>query len=499
MRKNKRLAAMLLAAVMTLLLCACGGDSGTKSPEPVNEITFGIAQDLDDTLDPHRMIAAGTREVFFNIYEGLVKPASDGSLIGAIAESWTISDTADEFTFTLREGVKFHNGETVTAEDVVFSVTRAFEYDRDTPLSKLESAEKLDERTVVVKTTEPGIETLASLTCAIIPAGSEPSEANIGTGPFKLASRSALENVVIERFDDYWGTPAYLDRVTFQITTNAETLVMSLKSGAIDMAAHLTASQVAELPDMKIVEGSMNLVQALYLNNTIEPLNDLRVRQALHYALDRAEIMEFLSEGRGTAVGSSMYPAFGKYFVPELVDMYQTDIEKAKQLLADAGYADGFELEITVPSNYTPHVDTAQVLVEQLKKIGVTAHINQIEWTSWLSDVYGGRNFESTVIGFDASVLTAGAMLDRWHSEHGRNMIGFENAEYDEAIDKAHASIDDEEQTALYKRAQEILAEQAANVYIQDLCDMVVMRPDLEGYEFYPLYALDLATVRFVS
>lgn len=119
--------------------------------------------------------------------------------------------------------------------------------------------------------------------------------------------------------------------------------------------------------------------------------------------------MDMISEGKGTAIGSSMFPAFEKYFMPELSDMYAVNLEKAKELLKEAGYENGFSFTITVPSNYQQHIDTAQVLVEQLKKIGVTADINLIEWDSWLSDVYAERNYQATVVGVDASALTAQA------------------------------------------------------------------------------------------
>ena len=118
-----------------------------------------------------------------------------------------------------------------------------------------------------------------------------------------------------------------------------------------------------------------------------------------------------ISDGKGTELGSSMFPAFGKYYMEELNDTYQQNFDKAKELLAEAGYPDGFSFTITVPSNYQPHIDTAQVLVEQFANIGVTANIQLVEWDSWLSDVYTDRNFESTVVGVDASSLTGAAML----------------------------------------------------------------------------------------
>jgi peptide/nickel transport system substrate-binding protein len=194
-----------------------------------------------------------------------------------------------------------------------------------------------------------------------------------------------------------------------------------------------------------------------------------------------------------------MYPAFGKYFMPEMNDYYTVDIEKAKGLLAEAGYPDGFEMSITVPSNYQPHIDTAQVIVEQLKAIDVTATINLVEWESWVNDTYVGRQFQSTVVGFDATTMTARALLERWTSDYGKNMINYNNAEYDELFAQAMTCYDDAEQTEIYKEMQKNLTENAANVYIQDMADLVAVRKGLEGLQFYPIYVMDLSTVRYTK
>lgn len=520
MKKANRILALVLALVlMTAVLCACGDGKSTDTPakdqagnqEPggsapeANDgeasIVVGIAQELDDSLDPHNVTAAGTREVLFNVYEGLLKPDTDGNLIPAVASSFTVSKNCDVFTFTLRDGVQFHNGQPVTVGDIVYSISRAAGLESGEPLisglGRIVSVEATDSSTVVITTSEPQPELTAYLTAAIIPDGNDPTAEVIGTGPYKFISRTAQESIVLESFDDYWGEKACIKNVTCKIIENADTLVLSLKSGAIDLAAHLTAAQANELDvGFTILEGTMNLVQALYLNNAVEPFSDIRVRQALCYAVDKQEIMDFVADGRGTAIGSSIYPAFGRYFMPELADYYPRDIEKAKSLLAEAGYPNGFSMTITVPANYTPHVDAAQVLVEQFAAIGVTATIETIEWSSWLSDVYAGRNFESTVIGFDASALTASALLARWESTASNNMISFSNAEYDEALANALSSSDADEQTEYFKQCEVILAEQAANVYIQDLSDLVAMRSGISGYEFYPLYAIDFARLR---
>ena len=241
----------------------------------------------------------------------------------------------------------------------------------------------------------------------------------------------------------------------------------------------------------------MNLVQAMYLNNAEAPFDDVRVRQALCYAIDRQAILDLAFDGYGHIIGSSMYPAFGKYFDSSLTSHYIPDLQKAKGLLAEAGYPDGFSMTITVPSNYQPHIDTAQVIVEQLKQAGVTAEIQPVEWGTWLSDVYAGRNFQSTVVGVDASNMTARALLERFTSTASNNFINYNNADYDALFTQALAAFDDGEQTAIYRRMEANLTENAANVYIQDLADLVAVRKGLTGLQFYPIYVLDLSTVRY--
>ncbi|MBQ6535569.1 MAG: ABC transporter substrate-binding protein, partial [Firmicutes bacterium] len=403
-----------------------------------------------------------------------------------------------------REGVKFHNGDPVTAEDVVWSISRAAGMDSGTPivngLDSIASVEAADDSTVVITLVEPNIEFLAYLTVAILPAGYEQQDtAPIGTGPFKFVSRSAQENIILERFEDYWGEPALLDKVTFKIIEDGSALVMALQSGAVDLCAHLTSSQCAELGNMDILQGTMNLVQALYLNNADAPFNDVKVRQALCYAIDKQQIIDMTSDGAGVPLGSSMYPAFGKYFMDELTDYYPYDPDKAKELLAEAGYDESHPLSftITVPSNYTPHVDAAQIMVDQLSKVGVNAKMEQVEWATWYSDVYQGRKFQSTVCGMDASTMTARAMLERFNSASPKDFINFVNASYDDAFNRAISAKDEDSQLQAYQECMTILTEQAANVYVQDLADLVAINPALTGYRFYPLYVMDLSGVGF--
>ncbi len=510
---------VLFVFVFASLLAGCGSSQPTAAPaeeaavtaetETVSEpkmggsVTVGISNDLDTSLDPHTSTSAGKREIFYNIFEGLVKSDEDGNFVPALAESYEISDDATLFTFHLRQGVKFHNGSDMTAEDVVYTLDRCRGADTGVALlaayAQIESVTATDDYTVEIKLSEPNIEFLAYLTTAVVPSDYDGQDTfPIGTGPFKYKSRSVQENIVLEKNSEYWGEPAYLDEVVFKIVENTDAMTLAMQSGSIDIAVHRVASDLENIDRAKydLIETPSNIVQAMYLNNAVEPLNDIRVRQALNYAVNIDDVITMTNDGLGIPLGSSIYPSFGKYFMPELADAYPYDPEKAKSLLKEAG-AEGMSLTITVPSNYTVHVNAAQVIAEELKAVGINAKINLVEWATWLSDVYQGRNFEATVVGFDASYLTARALLERFMSDNAKNMINFNNADYDAAMKAAFAATDDASQTEYYKTAEKILSDEAANVYLMDPNEITVVSNKLGGYVSYPMFVIDMSKVYY--
>lgn len=515
--KRSFFAVFLVAALLACLLCGCseatnngGGtsdgttlSSGQRADN--NEIYVGIAQDLDDCLDPNLSTAAGTREVMFNVFEGLVKPDSTGNYVCAVASDYEITDGGLTYAFTLRDNVVFHNGKTCTPEDILYSFQLCADTTVNSTVAAALSAVKemeAQDSTFTITMQEPYPDLLSIIANVyIMPEGyDDQATMPVGTGPFRFVSHSIQENIVLERNEAYYGQKAYLNKVTYRIYEDANALFTALEGGALDLVAHLTSDQVSNLSNgYDVLEGTMNLVQAMYLNHQVKPFDDVRVRQALCYAVDVDAMLALTADGHGTKLGSSMYPAFTKYFEASLADRYPHDVEKAKALLTEAGYPDGFSFTITVPSNYTPHVNTAIVLAEQLKAVGIQASIQKVEWNSWVDDVYGGRNFEATVVGFDASTLNAGSLLARWVSDNGKNMINFNNSEYDRTFAAAQSAVEDGEQTALYKECLEILSETAANVYLQDLADFVAINPRLEGFNFYPLYVMDMSTIRYAQ
>lgn len=522
----------VMVLAMSAALGACQGDKTTESSEAVNDssenadetaaqtdaeaaqdvssgdpvqggnVVFGITQDLV-SLDPHTTTDAGTRSVVFNLYEGLVKPTSGGDLEPAVAESYVISEDAKTYTFTLRDGVTFHDGSEVTAEDVKYSIERYAESQGESSaFSNVESVEIVDENTVEITLSEGYSEFLTDVAsaCIIPESNDDPAGNPIGTGPFKYVSYTPGQSLKLEKYEGYWkeGYP-YLDTAEFKIIANANTAYTELQAGTLDMLNYLTTDQVNALSDdFEIVEGSMMLVQGMFLNNAYEPLQDVRVRQAICYAVDRQTVNDFLFDGKSHLVGTHMIPSLEKYYNEETENVYSYDPEKAKELLSEAGYEDGFDLVITIPSNYDQHVQTGEIIVEQLQQVGINATINAVEWETWLSDVYNGKDYQATIIGFDGT-LAPSDWLKKYTSTSSKNFVNFSSEAYDEAYEKAYTTVDDTEKAQYYKECEMILAEEAASVYIQDPANFVAVKAGIEGFEFYPVAAYDLSTVYYTE
>lgn len=515
--KKKQLLSGVMALLLSASLCACGGSKtaeGTSeaagesseaetsntlsegTPVPGGSVVYGMTQDLA-SLDPHVDTDAGTRDVVFNLYEGLVKPTSDGGFIPAVASDYIISDDAKTYTFTLRDGITFHDGTPVTIEDVKYSIDRYAEIQGESSAfsSLVDSVEVQDDKTLVVNLKESYSEFLPMMTIAIIPQSNEDPAGNpIGTGPFKYVSYTPGQNLELKKYDGYWqeGVPS-LDSVEFKFIADVDTAFVELQAGTIDILKYLTSAQAETLgDDYNIVQGSMNLVHAMYLNSAYEPLSKTEVRQALCYAVDRDAINNFIFGGKSHIIGSHMIPAMSKYYEPEAETVYSYDPEKAKELLADAGYADGFDLEITVPSSYSQHVDSAQIIADELSQVGVNVTLNQVEWSTWLQDVYKGGNFQATVIGFDGT-LAPSDWLKKYVTDDAKNFMHYSNTEYDDVFNTAYTTVDDDVKVENYKKAQMILAEDAAAVYIEDPANLVAVSKKFGGYTFYPTAAEDMS------
>lgn len=501
-----RMTSLLLALVAgTALLSGCVGSTPGPTTPPTasggprygGTVVVGIQQEPGH-LNPFLAQAAGDREILFNVFEGLYKSDASGTMQPALAESYSMTTDAMSYTFVLRGGVRFHNGKELTAEDVVYSFEQAMADDSIvTGLEGIASVTATDSRTIVVRLTAPDVELLPFMGCPIVPAGSEDLDTNpIGTGPFRFESYEIGQQVVLTRNPDYWvsGRP-YLDRVEFRISADTDAAFLELKAGSIDIFPYLSFERAGEIADRyEAREDIKNMVQLLALNNSRAPYDDIRVRKAMNLAIDRQGLLDLTNEGYGTKLSSAMSPAMGVYHNPDLDGRFEQTLETARTLLDEAGYPDGFETTITVPSNYGYHVNTAVVLADQLKAVGIRATIEQVDWGTWLEVVYKGRDYDTTVIAL-TSEFTPKDVMSRYVSDAGGNFLNYASQAYDTLFAQIQPLTDPQERIDGYKQLQAILADDAASVFLQDPVTMVAVSKQIGGYETYKIYAQDLAGV----
>ncbi|MDR1565828.1 MAG: ABC transporter substrate-binding protein [Treponema sp.] len=507
MMKNRSILLLVLAGIVL----SCNGKKAPAVTETVpesvsqgkkvrgGELRFGLASELAtlDPLDPAN--TADGRSVLFNVYEGLVKPDTDGSLLPAVAESFSINQNGLVYSFRIREGVKFHDGTTVKAEDAQFTLTKAMEA-RYTGFTDIEKIEITGEQELHLTLKNPDPDFLPYLTIGIVPKNNADRNKNpIGTGPFRIESYTSQQSLVLVRNSEYWRPELpYLDKVTLVFLADSDSLQIGLQGGNID-GASVTGSIISQmdLSRFEVVPGRSNMVQLLALNNEVKPLDNVLVRKALNYAIDAQEIIDAAFYGWGEPSGSPIIPGLKAVYETALAEPYPRNLDTAAELLAQAGYAGGFPLEITVPSNYSMHVNTAEVIVNQLSKIGITATIRLVDWASWLSDVYRGRKYQATIISFDGSTipLSPRSFLGRYLSSAGGNLINFKNPEYDRVYSQALKETEQDRRNSLYKEAQRILSGEAASVFIQDIMAFTVFVKPFKGALNYPLNVIDFSVI----
>lgn len=486
-----------------------GGDQASKDAEAISTggtIKVSVGAEPDN-LDPLLSSATDTSAIMMNVFEGLLGFNEKGEFIPALAESYVISEDGLTYGFKLKQGIKFHDGAEFTSKDVKYTYEKLSGLDGDAPLNEtltqlLASVETPDDYSVNLILKEKNAGFLSKATLPVVEKDYTKNSTNpVGTGPFKFVEYIQGQKVVLEKYHDYSTIKERMpsiDKVEFKIMTDANARLMGLKSGDLDITLVDAKNVEALKGDYNIVQGPQNMVQLMALNNSVEPFNNLKVRQAINYAVDKEEIINTVVNGNGTKVDSFLSPSMSNYYNKELEHCYDTDIEKAKLLLKEAGYEQGFQMTITVPSNYQVHVDTAQIIKNQLSKIGIEADIQLIEWAQWLDAVYGKANYQSTIIGHSGK-LDPNDFLNRFDSAYDKNYFKFSNEAYDELIAKAAISTDEGKRAELYKESQQLLVDEAAAVFIQDPDVIYATSKQVEGFINYPVTFLDMSSIRLTK
>ena len=451
-------------------------------------------------LDPTSAAAGAIDSVTYsNIFEGLTRFASDGSIIPGLAESWEISEDGLTYTFKLRDGVTFHDGTTMDGEDVKFSLDRARAEDsvnaQKALFTAIDTVEVVDPLTVKVTLSEPNGLFLFNMAWgdAVIVAPESIDDIKstpIGTGAFKFVSWSQGDSIQIEKYADYWGEPAMLDSATFKFISDPTAAFAAMMAEDIDAFAGFPAPE--NLPQFEadarfqVLVGSTEGETILAMNNKRPPFDNVKVREAVAHAINRQSVIDGAMFGLGTPIGTHFAPHNPDYV--DLTGISEYDPAKAKALLEEAGMADGFETTLHLPPpSYARR--GGEIIAAQLAEVGITAEIINVEWAQWLETVFRGKDFGMTIISHTEPMdIGIYARPDYYFQ--------YDNPAFQELMTKLNGTTDPDERSTMLKEAQEIIAKDYVNGYLFQLAYPVIAKAGLKGlWKDAPTQAVDLTGV----
>lgn len=417
-----------------------------------------------------------------NVYESLFGLRDDGDLENLLAEDYTVSPDGLTYTVTLREGVTFHSGKPLTAQDVRSSVERVIaessQSARKSSLEPLVGIETPDERTVVFTLATPSISFPYNLSYVWI-VNTEAGDLKTGedgTGPYTVGDWTRGSSLTLNRWDGYWGEPAANAEVVFHYFTDGSAMSNALLTDEVDVVTAVQSpdalAQFEDNPDYTIAEGTSTTKELLAFNDRVAPFDDVTVRKAVYSAIDREKLLRSVWGEYGTLIGSMVPPTDPWY--EDLTDVNPYDPALAEQLLADAGYADGFSFTLDTPT-YDPHPIVAEFVQSELAKVGITVEINPISADEWYSKVFQERDFEATLQEHvnDRDVVWYGNPDFYW---------GYDNPQVTAWVQEAEQAATPEEQTEKLRLVNRQIAEDAASVWLYLYPQIVVSSSDVTGY-----------------
>ncbi len=460
-----------------LLEAMPGAEAYAETAKSGGTLIWGHSETTQN-IDMHQTGTASTGRVLENVHDAIVTVDHDFQLQPSLAESFEVSEDGLTYTFKLRPNVTFHNGKTMTSGDVKYSFERV--KDPATGATNFEVFNDVDEiqtpddLTVVVKMSKVNAPFLARLAengaGVVIPEGSGDTQGEhpIGAGPFKFVSREFGNMVKLERFDDYWDEPAYLDEVIAHEVTEPTVRLTGLRTGEFHLINDIPMDRIREIED----EGEFQVLKWAPLswafvnfNHQREPFNDKRVRLAIDYMIDKEALVQGALWGNGEVSASPSFPKSPSR--NNNLTVRPQDFDKARALLEEAGIAPGqIKANFKVTTNYPWHVEASEIMLEWFRQGGVEIDIQKLSWSDWLSQVWNARDFDMTMMNFFTLWEPDFLYYLIWHSTGAFNYRNIDDAVVDELADKARITIDREERIKIYHELQARMHEEALDVLL---------------------------------
>jgi len=486
-----RLLATVTAVVATAALvagCTSGGaPGGSGSPDPDATVTVGLVLEPSDLDIRHTDGIALDQVLIDNVYQGLVGRTQDNEIVDVLASEHTVSDDGLTYAFTLQDGVTFHDGAAMTAADVVWSLQQVQSDETvagHADLSAVSSISAPSDDTVVLTLSRPDSALLFALSgrAGLVleqAATNDLSTTAVGTGPFELASWTQGDNLQLTRADDYWGTPAGVGTVVFRYVTDSSAAINATLSGDLDVQTAVDAtlsSQLEGAEGISLETGKTTDKYTLAFNNAVAPFTDVRVRQALRMAIDNDALI--------AAVGGSAVDQGGP--VPELdpgytdltsVDAYDPDAAKA--LLAEAGHADDLDLTLEYANFYPAAI--GDVLTTQLAAVGVTLTVDQVDFTTWLDDVYTAPA-DGSPRDFQLSMVNHAETHDFGNWADPSYYWGYDSAPVQQLYAESLAATDPAVADQKLAAAAEIVSEDAPAEWLYTATTLTAVRDGVTGF-----------------
>ena len=498
---------LFIAVILSLLACGAVSSAAAAEGEKIvssKDSMVVVMPSEPNSLDPHDNVAQNKHQTTRQIYETLVAYNEKGELVPWLAESWEYENDVT-LVLHIRRGVYFHNGDELKARDVMFTLKRIRD-DKTVAAMQVNRVDfgkssVVDDYTMKLVTTAPyalQLPMLENPLCGIISerafkeSGGKFFAAPIGTGPYQVVKFNIGDSVILKAFDKYWikGQP-YVKNVTIRYIKEAASRAIEAESGGADIVYEISANDIERVranPNIKLVSAMGANTSYLYMNQAVKPFDDVRVREAIWKVVDIKSAIKVAYGSFGKLADGVISPGIdGRH--PDMSAFFpKQDIERAKALLAEAGYPNGFTTSISCNSSDQQRKDFCEVIQAQLAKVGIKVEIVVMDGTVWASSLAAGKGV-MTIYGLTASTGEAGRVLFRWLPDTSEwPLTSWKNPEYYDLINKALITVKHEERNRLYYKCQEMLMTNFVVLPVWHKELNAACQPNVMGFRIMPSY-----------